>query len=172
MADLETVHDTLDHTGLTGVGGAAGAGSILQIVTALSTANDTTTSTTYQASSLSLAITPQQSNSKLLIEVSGEFNAYRAAGTILERYGWVRIYNTTNSVQVHEEVRGRNLIATNAAVATGFLPIGLRGIYTVNSTAARTFRLEFKSGLATNTEVAIRGDRGAGAMMTIMEIKV
>lgn len=166
-------HADIDHTGLTGIP-SSGAGAILQVVTAVSTANNTTTSTTYQASSLSASITPQAADSKLVITVDGEFNAYSVnVGSTTARLGWVAIQNTTNAVQVVENVRGHSLVAANqAAAATAFTPIALRGIYTVNSTAARTFQLQFKSGEATNVEAAIRGDRNGGAIMTIMEIAV
>lgn len=147
----------------------AGTGVILQVVTATSSADDATSLATLQASSLSAAITPLAATSKLLVTVDGECNAFRIGGTIAERYMWVAIRNTTNSVTVVEQIRGRELVATSSVIANSQSPIALRGIYTVNSTAARTFQLQFRAG-NTSIEAHIRGDRTGGTLMTIMEI--
>jgi uncharacterized protein YndB with AHSA1/START domain len=152
--------------------GAPAAGSVLQVVTATSTADDTTTAATLQASSLSATITPQEGDSKLLIRVDGECAATRAAGTIAERYMWVAIQNTTNAVTVVEQVRGHNLVATSAVGAGPFHPIALQGLYTVNSTTARTFQLQFRAGVVTNVLASINGSRTGGILMTIFEIAV
>lgn len=163
----ETAHDAHDHTGVPGVGGGAG-GAILQVVTAVSTTTDTTTSTTLVDSSLSAVITPLAADSKLIITVDGECRAERAALTPVARYLHVAIYNSTNSVLVVEQFRGRNLDAANAAAAISIMPIALRGIYTVNSLAARTFKLQFKT--VTDLTCSIRGEQPGGVLMTIMEI--
>lgn len=166
MADLETVHDTLDHTGLTGVGG----GKVLQVVTAVSTATDSTSLDTLQNSSLSLAITPVAATSTLLIEVDGTCLAGRAAGTHADRIMWVAIRNSTNSVTLVEQERGQTLSATSASTLPIYMPIGLKAKYTVDSTAARTFVLQYRANLATNGLGSIRGEMTGGVMMTIMEI--
>jgi hypothetical protein len=152
--------------------GSAPAGSILQVVTASSTANDTTTSVTAVDSSLSLAITPQASTSKLLVFVSGECTARRVAGTIAERDMYVEIYNSTNSVSLVEHLRGGVLIGTSSAAAPFVQDIGLMGTYTVNSTAARTFKLRYRSAVVTNVQGEINGSAAGPILMTIMEIAV
>lgn len=147
------------------------ASGIVQVKTAVSTADDATTLATMQNSSLSLAFTPIYADSILHVRVDGEFNAYRSAGTITTRYGWVGIYNSTNSSELVREVRGDNLVAASAVSASLFAPIALSGFYTVNSTAARTFVLQYMSGEATNCTASIRGTRTGGVRMTISEVR-
>lgn len=161
-------HAEIDHTGLPGVG-AGGGGAILQVVTAVSTTHDFTTLAALQDSSLSAAITPTAADSILLIEVDGSCQAHRAAGTLAERLMSVAIRNVTDGVTVAEQIRGRNLDATSSASAPVVTPIALKGRYSVNSTAARTFRLQYRSNTATNVQAAIRGDEGS-VLMTITEV--
>ncbi len=162
-------HADIDHTGITGTG-TGGSGTIVQVVTAVSTTKDDTTSATFVDSSLSLAITPTFSTSILIIEVSGLCTARRVAGTILERMSIVAIRNVTDAVIVTQSNRGQFLVATNAAEGAQYCAIALRGRYTVNSLTARTFRLQHAAGVVTNVESSIRGDVTGGVLMTITEI--
>jgi hypothetical protein len=148
------------------------AGQVVQIVRANSTTDDATTSTALQASSLSCSITPRFSTSLLMVEVSGECNSARAANSSADRRLRVAINNTTDAVEIKNEIRGRSLVATNTASATTHEPIGLRGFYTVNSTTARTFQLQYASLVATDVQASILGSRVGGVDMTITEIRV
>lgn len=172
MADFETVHDALDHTGLTGVGGGGGAGTVLQVVTAVSSTDDTTTNTSASpaTSSLSATITPVANDSILIISVDGEASAARASGSPTGRYLHCIIYNSTDAVTVTNQRRGRVLIAGSTAAATELTPIALRGRYTVNSTAARTFQLRFYT--ITDLTCSILGATSGPALMTITEVAV
>jgi len=153
-------------------GGSGGSGPIVQVVTATSTTLDTTTvDSAMQNSSLSLAFAPQYADSILHITVDGECAAQRVAGTIAERYLWVGIYNSTNAVELVRQVRGRTAIATDADAALSFDAIALKGLYTVNSTAARTFVFQFMSSNNTNVQAIISGNRTGGVTMTIMEVR-
>lgn len=166
MADFETVHDALDHTGLTGVSGAS---DLLQVKTAISTVRDTITSTSLTDTSLSLAFTPVADDSTLLIEVDGTVFYSRSSGTIQHRYSWVAIYNSTNSVLLAEQDRGRELVAASSVGAQSLSPIALRALYTVNSTAARTFKFQVKVA-ESGGQVLVLGDRTGGIIMTIWEL--
>lgn len=166
---VETDHDSHDHTGVPGVGGAS---SILQVVTATLAGTDvSTTSTTFQDSGLAATITPVAGDSLLIVTVMGECRAHRAAGTITNRFMWVAIRNDTDGVMLTEQVRGRNLSAASAGQAEGFWPIALQAFYTVDDTDPRTFKLQYKSGEATNTQAFIltASPRNV-ATMVIMEI--
>lgn len=168
MADLDTVHAAIDHTGITGVGG--GGGAILQVVTATSSTDDTTTAATLQNSSLSLAITPTAADSILMVQVFGSVQAHRVAGTIAERLVDVAIYNSTNTTLLCQQSRGLNLVSTSSASAPVVSAIALCGFYTVNSTAARTFVLQYRTQTVTNVQATIRGTETGGVRMVITEI--
>lgn len=150
----------------------AGTGSVLQVVVGTLTGTDvSTTAATFQDSGLSATITPVSATSLLLITVHGECRAERVAGTISPRYGWVAIRNDTDAVMVVEQVRGRNLISGVTSQAEGFWPIALQGAYTVNSTTARTFKLQYKASEATNSKMYIlTASPRNQAIMTIMEV--
>jgi hypothetical protein len=161
---------------LTSAGAAAanawGPGpAIVQVKTANSASRDATTAVTMQDSSLSLAFTPLFSDSILHVSVDGECSGSRVAGTIQERHIWIGILNSTNSVELVRQVRGLLLIGTSGVAATIYEPIALKGLYTVNSTAARTFKLQYMSTTVTNVEAAIEGTRTGGVTMTIMEVR-
>lgn len=164
MADFETVHDALDHSGLTGVGGA----SILRkIQFYTSSSDDTTTSTSLVNSSLTGAFTPTASDSILVIEATGAAE-FLATGSTADRFGWIALHNSTNSVKLCEYPIGRSIISANTTAATSFEVFSIRHRYTVNSTAARTFVLQYRASGA-NISARIKGTRDGGAIMTIME---
>lgn len=164
--------DEIDVTGLTGAGGGGGgSGTILQVQTAILNSDVNTTAATLQDSGLSLVFTPLVGTSKLLISVHGECRAERVAGTIAERYMWVAVRNDTDAVVVVQQARGRTLIGTSALQAEGFWPIALQCVYTVNSTTARTFKLQYMAGVVTNVRGYILGATPRNqVLMTIMEI--
>jgi hypothetical protein len=147
------------------------AGQVVQVVRANSTTLDSTTSAALQASSLSCTITPRFSDSLLMVEVSGECSANRDTGSPSERRQRVAINNTTDAVELVNQIRGRTLVATSSASAPVNSAIGLRGFYTVNSTTARTFQLQHCSIEATNVISTILGTRAGGVDMTITEIR-
>ena len=149
---------------------AAAAGTIRQVVRAQITVDETTTLATLQNSTLSATITPQVATSHLLIRVDGSVQAHRVAGTIAERLVDVAIYNSTDAVLVAQQTRGLNLVATSSVSAAIVEPIGLYGEYTVSSTAARTFVLQYRTQTVTNVQCTIRGTETGGVRMTIMEL--
>jgi hypothetical protein len=146
-------------------------GGIVQVKTANLASDHSTTAATVQDSGLSLAFTPLFADSILHINVDGECQVSWAAGSLLERYQYVSIYNSTNSVEVVGSYRGGRLVAASAALGTHFNAIGLKGTYTVNSTAARTFKLQHFAGIVTNLQSTITGTRAGGVTMTIAEVR-
>jgi hypothetical protein len=139
------------------------------MVRATSTATDQTTSATYVNSSLSASITPTNSAAVFEIEVYGEVNQTWVTASPANILCWYQIYNSTDAVSVNEVVMGYNP-TVGAAGAAYYNTLALRGYYTVNSTAARTFVLRHKSNVATNVQSDIRGDRGNGITMSIRQI--
>lgn len=145
--------------------------AIVQVKTAVLSSDFTTTAATMQDTGLSLAFTPLFSDSILHVRVDGECSFQRVAGTIAERYGLVDIYNDTNSVVLTEGVRGQILVATSAVASNQVMAIALKGTYTVNSTAARTFKFRIRAGVVTNVEAKTTGTRTGGTIMTIEEVR-
>lgn len=148
---------------------SVGVSGVRQVVHAVSTSSNATTTASAQNSSLVCSITPTEADSVLVIEVSGSCQAYRVAGSPTRRDLEVWIRNETDAVDVAYGLRGIRLVAASSVEAATSLDIGLRGIYTVDSVDERTFRLRFATTEATNLEAAIRGDQGTGAIMTITE---
>jgi hypothetical protein len=148
------------------------SGTIVQVKTATSTADDSTTAATMQDSSLSLTFTPLFADSILHVIVDGEGKTVRVTGTILERYSSYDIYNATDAVVLKVAVFGATLVATSAVAAVQLYPIAMRGLYTVDSLTARTFRLRHAAGVVTNLQSTIEGaTRVGGITMTIMEVR-
>ena len=150
--------------------GGSGSGALRQVVFAVSTASDTTTADTLQDSSLSATITPTAADSILLVSVDGSCTASRVSGTISGRLMDVALYNSTDAVLMAQQLRGLGLTGTSSASAGVHQGIALRATYTVDSTAARTFKLQFRSQTATDVQAEIRGADTGGVLMTIMEI--
>ena len=145
----------------------AGGGVLRQFVTGSSSSDDTTSSTTLQNSSLSLAITPTASDSVLVIQATGAAE-FRATGSTADRFGWIALYNSTNSVELCEYPIGRSLVSANTTAAACFEVFSIQHVYTVNSTAARTFVLQYRASGA-NQSAVIKGTRDGGARMFIWE---
>jgi len=151
------------------------AGRIVQVVTAASTTNDSTQSTSFVDTSLTCAITPKYDNSLLLVITSahGDVRHQASGDAKMGRYATYALYNSTNTAYLQgaeSVVYGRNLDAVSDKTTHSFYNVYLMGRYTVNSTAARTFVLRH----SVPTEELISRIRGgeSTALMTILEVKV
>lgn len=154
------------HDGSAGGGG----GVLLQQVRARITTSPTDTTGSFVSSGLEVAITPTSSTSIIVVEADGEIHADRVGTSGPERNSRVRIQNTTSATTITEAFRGRHLTASSSVAATSRNPIALKGWETSGSTTARTYRLEFCSGTATEVQATLIGSRAGGVTLIASEI--
>jgi hypothetical protein len=121
---------------------------IVQMQTATIAANlNSTTSTSYVDTTLTKAITPKYADSIILAIAVGEFGGTSAN---------FDLYNSTNTTSLHEWLL--NIAA--------YYPGTLMGTYTVNSTAARTFKVRMKA----NSDTAYWCRYGPG-ILVLLEVR-
>lgn len=143
---------------------------ILQEVVASSTANDITSSTIFQDTSLSASITPLRSNSVIeAVALVTHAAANRASGEPISRAGLFRLRNTTDDVNAGSVRFGRDLEAESSSQATSRSPVITIARFTVNSTAERTIQLQFRAD-ASGVQVLTAGTSGGPFIMTLREI--
>lgn len=145
---------------------------IVQYVIATSTNDDTTTSASMQASSLSGSITPTSTSNKIVALVFAPVSAVRAAGSPDDIYTDLRIRNTTNNTTLATSRVGRTLVAASSVAADSFGSAMIMGQETAPSTSATTYQLQFASGTATNVTAAVQGSSQGPAMMLLFELSV
>lgn len=168
MADLETSHATIDHTGLTGVGGGGG-GLYVQRIAGQLTSQVDRTAASMAASGLAATITPAN-GAVLEIEVEFEANASVQSGSPTTVLGIYEIYDSTAGVVVASRAVGALFASAPGVGTTIYDVVHLLGVYTAPSGAARTFQLRHQVSTATTTQSSIRGDRAGGARMVIREL--
>lgn len=145
---------------------------VVQYVLGTSSTDDSTTSTSMQASSLSASITPTSTSNKILAIVFAPTSAGRAAGSPSDIYMDLRIRNTTNSTTIGQARAGGTLIAASSAVAPFYAGTMIMGYETAPSTSSTTYQLQFASGTATNVTAAIQGSTKGPATMILLELSV
>lgn len=145
---------------------------VVQYVIATSSNDDTTTSASMQASSLSGAITPTSTSNKIVCLVFAPVSAIRAAGSPSDIFADLRIRNTTNSTTIGTGRVGRSLIAGSSVAAGSYGSSFLMGSETAPSTSATTYQLQYMSGTATNVTASIQGSTQGPAMMLLLELSV
>lgn len=145
---------------------------VVQYVIGTSTTDDSTTSASMQASSLSAAITPTSTNNKIVALAFVPTSAVRAAGSPTNIFTDLRIRNTTNSTTIGSARAGRTLIAASSAVADSFGGTFVMGQETAPSTSATTYQLQYASGEATNVTAKIQGSTQGPAMILLFELSV
>ena len=145
---------------------------VIQYVIATSSTDDSTTSNSMQASSLSGTITPTSASNKIVAIVFAPTSAGRAAGSPTDIYMDLRIRNTTNSTTIGQARAGGSLIAASSVVAPFYGGTMVMGTETAPSTSATTYQLQYSSGTATNVTAAIQGSTKGPAMMLLLELSV
>lgn len=145
---------------------------VIQYVIATSSTDDSTTSTSMQASSLSGSITPTSTSNKIVAIAFAPTYAGRAAGSPSDIFIDLRIRNTTNATTVGQARAGGTLIAASSAVAPFYAGTFVMGQETAPSTSATTYQLQFASGTATNVTASIQGSTKGPAMMLLLELSV
>lgn len=146
-------------------------GLILQEVVATSTEQDSTTSQTFQNTSLSASITPLRSNSVIeAIAFVPVANAQRGSGSQNLRQGSFRLRNATDDATLGTSRFGRDLVEDSSESAPSYAPVIVMGRFTVNSTAERTIRLQFSSGQSGTRVIAVGGAAGSPLTLRLREI--
>lgn len=146
--------------------------NVVQVVSATLTTTAATTATTYQASGLEATITPLYADSVIYAIVSAYVTDDISSGSVTGRFGRYRILNVTDAATMEgasNVVVGRSLVAASSTAAPSHNALHLLGRYTVNSTAARTFRLEHRAG-ATGLQSSVNGLDSA-AVITLLEVR-
>jgi len=137
---------------------AAGGGKVLQVVTAATSTEATSTSTTYADTNLTADITPANSSNKVLVLVSQSITSSgnRAGGAIRILRGTTEIeeYNQISNV---ENQMGQHFI---------------QHLDSPSSTSSTTYHTEFKRIDQSGTVVAQRNDASGNATSTITLIEI
>jgi hypothetical protein len=134
----------------------ASAGSVLQVVSATTSTNSSTTSTSFVATNLTASITPRFATSKILVSVNGV--GYATAGT----YAYYTI------------ARGTTVLSSGSSglVALynndGAVPISMSFLDSPSTTSSISYTAYFKRG-AIGTAFFVEGTNGTG-VITLMEI--
>jgi hypothetical protein len=143
-------------------------GQIVQEVVATCDKDDATVNTKFEDTGLLAGITPLFDNSVILAEAFiPAADARRVAGKPVRRNGVFRIYNSTDDVSGPESWFGRLLEKASDATAQSQFPIVTKMRYLVDSTAARTFVLQFRSGQRDAVEV----NTFAGSCQALMALR-
>jgi hypothetical protein len=144
--------------------------TVVQYVLATSSNDDTTTSASMQASSLSGTITPTSMSNRIVAIVFAPTSAVRAASTPTDIFMDLRIRNTTNSTTIGAARSGRVLATGSASALNSYGGTMVMGYETAPSTSATTYQLQFASGVGTNVTAAIQGATQGPAMMMLLEL--
>lgn len=108
-------------------------GNVVQTIRGIGSSGGTSSSTAYVSEGIEATITPKFNNSIILVQaMTGDSNA--------GGYSFYRVRNTTDSVTVCGVPCGNFSSSPQWLVG-----VTLFGMYVVNSTAARTFRVEGQS---------------------------
>lgn len=125
---------------------------VRQVVTALFADLATITSTAgFTDTPMAVSITPQQPDSLLLVEATFQVEYEVPSTTASTRHGAVQLWNDTDSAQLaHAEV-GTHKHSGDAGVEIFKTAVALAGVYTVDSTTERTFRVRGRTLLGDHT---------------------
>ena len=150
----------IDSTKLTGVG--ATAGQVIQVVSATTLANDTTTSDTYVGSSLSASITPSSASNKIFVIVSS-----RTGMSIGDRGPRFAIFRGATNITGSTSTEGMSVYQANGAT---FQSLSLTILDSPATTSSTTYKLRFRTQDGTTESCSTNGATGKNSI-TLMEIK-
>lgn len=142
-------------------------GKILQVVRATDATERTTTSTSNVDANLSVTITPQKSDSAVVLIVSARAAAQTASATNM-RGVFLITDNSNNAISGSED----HVLGTNNMTGSGtramFAPISLFAYATPATTSATTYKLRFRSFDASTT--LILANASVTAQMYAIEV--
>jgi len=137
-------------------------GKVLQVVSAFTTTEATSSSSTYADSNLTATITPSSASNKVLVLISQSCAKYST-----NTYVNIRVYR--GATEIGGTVAGR-AIGYTADSAVNYVGIGFSCsiLDTPSSTSALTYKTQFNNNNASGT-VRINVDNGA-SYITLLEI--
>jgi hypothetical protein len=137
-------------------------GKVLQVVSAFTTTEATSSSSTYADSNLTATITPSSASNKVLVLIS-QSGSKAGANTYLN----IRVYR--GATEIGGTVAGRSIGYTNDGAANYVgIAFSCSILDTPSSTSALTYKTQFNNNNASGT-VRINVDSGA-SYITLMEI--
>ena len=164
--------DTINITGNTAITGTLSStgtslagGLVKQVVTSANTTADTNSTTSYEDSGNSLAITPSTATNKVLVHFSIPINLYRASGTSC-RYGWKVLRDST--------VIASGATSTNYGMlgSSAEMVFGVVWNYTIydepDSASAQTYKVQFANQETGNLVAQVSSNE---SNITAMEIE-
>ena len=145
------------------------AGSVIQVVSAENATFQSTTSTSYVDTSLVASITPQFSNSRILVIVQASLR--QNSGADNGSYGEARVFRGGTAVGQPVSIgtrEGTGASTTDHVQGGGALML----VDTPNSTGSVTYRLRMRSSQSVITTQINGGNGGSisGSTITLMEI--
>jgi hypothetical protein len=150
---------------LTLSGDIAGLGKIVQIVRATDTTSRGTTSTSYtDVTGMTVTITPQKTDSAVIIMAVCRVQATSTTDNLL---WYCQITDSSNNaISGCEDVEGGTFNVTGTSTRTTLDSPSLIAYATPATTSATTYKLRFKSSVASTT-TTIRNDLITGQMYAI-----
>lgn len=149
-----------------------GTGKIVQYVTATSSTDDSSTSTSLANSSLTANITPTSTSNKILVVVSATVSsAGDGANSTTNRFVKTDIRRTSGTATTLTEGRSGSILASGSTGFTIYETLGLRATETAPAETVQTYVLRFANG-TTNGTAKIEGATLGPAMMIIYELAV
>jgi hypothetical protein len=141
---------------------AIATGDVLQVVSARTGTQVTSTTTTYIDTGVTASITPSSASSKILVMVQQSFAKYGG-----DTYGNFRVYR--DATEIGGTIPSKD-VGNTASAATNILGTGFSCsiLDTPSSTSSLTYKTQFNNGANAGT-TAVQYDSGSG-YITLMEI--
>lgn len=147
------------------------ASQVVQYTISTSTADDTTTSTGFVATSLSGSITPTSASNLILVIANANLAVETTGTSTTIRTATTQIYRSTGTpagLQIGSF--GRDLVSGSSVAARSISQMTLIGSETAPSTASHTYQLRYSNVSGQNT-LTLLGSVFK-ALMLILELKV
>ena len=136
-------------------------GSVLQVVQATSTTQNTTTSTSFVAASLNASITPIATNSKILVTVAGGAMDYATAAQI-----YIHLYRSIGGGNYSDI---RDLVRTSIGSPTWSLSHSYNYLDSPNTTSAVSYKPYYRTSDASKG-MLFNNSYAVPITITLMEI--
>ena len=158
----DDINSTFNLTGKTVTLPAGVGGKVLQVVSAFTTTEATSNSTTYADTNLTATITPSSTSNKVLVLIS-QSGSKASTDTLLN----IRVYR--GATEIGGTIAGRS-IGYTGSTATNYVGTGFSCsiLDTPSSTSALTYKTQFNNNAGSGT-VRVNVDSGA-SYITLLEI--
>ena len=149
----------------TGTATGFGGGLVKQVVTSANTTADTNSTTGYEDSGNSIAITPSTATNKVLVHFSIPINLYRASSTSC-RYGW-KVLRDSTVIASGASTGNYGILGASAEYSIGYV-----WNYTIydepDSASAQTYKVQFANHEAGNLVAQVSSNE---SNITALEIE-